>query len=386
MRSMMIWLPLILGIIVNLSLLYAVDKKGKAVPEKELQQVLESFRSANPEVYGGMLLISSPDYFWKSSCGTTFKDGDSLRADDQFFAASVSKMMTATVILKYMEKGLLKPDDPLAQYLPAQLMTGLHEYSGQSYGDKMTIRQCLNHTTGLGDNFNDPNFINLMVQNPEKVWQPEELLDYTKKNLPPFFAPGEKFQYSDTNYNLLGMIIEKVSGKTLSQVFREELFIPLKMKHTYRQYREPARPSIKGREPSHFYYGEMDVAGLVSLSADWGGGGLITTTEDLKLFLRAFADNKLFVKKETKALMCNEVVQWVPGVDYGLGVIHVDFTKLEDPQYGNLYGHIGASTAFMFYWPEKDMVITGCFNQSNTQGKCIEFLMQVQSFFLNTKD
>jgi len=213
---------------------------------------------------------------------------------------------------------------------------------------------------------------------PDKLWQPEELVLYVNNNMTPLFIPGEKMKYSDTNYNLAGLIIESVSGKTLQEVSRELLFDPLGMNHTYRQFREPNRESIKGREPSHSFFGETDYTSIRALSADWGGGGLQSTTEDLNKFIRAFAKDEIFKNPGTKKQMM-EWINWTSEMTYyGLGIMRVVFSGSgQDEHLGEIWGHSGASGAFMFYWPLKDVTICGTINQVDEEHKIPEILIDV---------
>jgi CubicO group peptidase (beta-lactamase class C family) len=136
-----------------------------------------------------------------------------------------------------------------------------------------------------------PDFIELMLAQPDKFWQPEETITYTKVALSPFFPPGQGFHYSDTNYQLLGLIIQNVTGKALHEVYRERLFNPLGMNNTYVEFYETPRPALPGRDLSHVYLGLLDYTDLRAISADWACGGLASTTEDLNRFIRAFADD-----------------------------------------------------------------------------------------------
>lgn len=169
-------------------------------------------------------------------------------------------------------------------------MTGLHEYQGQSYGAQITVRQLMGHTSSLPDYFFDgdldgnqvPDFIELMLAQPDKFWQPEETIAYAKANLKPLFPPGQSFHYGDTNYQLLGLIIQNVTGKTLHEVYRERLFASLGMNNTYVEHYETPRPAISGHGLSHVYFGTLDYTDMRAISADWAGGGLASTAGDLK--------------------------------------------------------------------------------------------------------
>ncbi len=342
--------------------------------KKQLQAFLDQVVDETDNIHNAVMLIELPDFKWKGASGMMNPDeGLVMNVDDQFFTASAAKMMTATLALQLVESGTMQLDDPIHKYLPESIIEGLHDYEGQAYGKTITIRQCLNHTTGVGDNWHDSRFMQLILEDPNKFWEPEETIAFVKQNIPPHFPPGQGFSYSDINYNLIGLIMEKITGKTLQALYRDQLLDPLGMKHTYRQFREDPRPSIAGRGPSRTYYDDFDYASWRALSADWAGGGLQSTTEDLNRFLRAFVKKKIFKKPTTR----DEMFKWVKVSEdtfYGLGVVR---GLLEEGAIREIWGHIGASSCFMFYWPERDATFCGTFNQVKCEGKFVEILPEI---------
>jgi CubicO group peptidase (beta-lactamase class C family) len=190
----------------------------------------------------------------------------------------------------------------------------------------------------------------------------------TKANLRPHFPPGAGWHYADTGFVLAGLIIEAVSGKPLHAAMRARVFGPLEMTHTYMLLREPARPSLEGREPSRAYAGDLPYGDDRSVSADWGGGGLVTTAGDLARFIRAFADDRLFRNRTSKEQMLTWAPTGEPGVEYGLGARRFVLEELGMSGCGELWGHTGFLKSFMLYWPERDATICGTLNQSAAPG------------------
>ena len=332
--------------------------------EHEFQTFLDHIVNETENVYNAVLLIESPQFKWKGASGVANPDESiPMVADDQFFTASTAKMMTATVAMMLVESGKIKLDDKIHCYLPKSIMNGLHEYQGQSYGTIITLRQLLNHTSGLGDNWSDPHFMQQIIETPDRFWKPEETIEYVKQNIPPHFPPGEGFNYSDINYNLVGLIIERITEMPLHRAYRELLFDKLGMNHTYRPFYEEPRPRIGGRLPSHCFAGDIDYTGFTSLSADWAGGGLQTTTEDLNRFIRAFGENRIFNHPSTRDEMVKGQ-QIDEGTSYGLGVVQGVLDEL-----GEIYGHSGASSSFMYYWVLEDVSVCGTLNQTECQGR-----------------
>jgi D-alanyl-D-alanine carboxypeptidase len=329
--------------------------------------MLDDLVRAEPGVRSGLLLINGPGFRWRGASGVSVADsGLLILPDDQFNIDSIAKMMTAAIAMKLVEEGRLALDDHVSDYLPDSLVHGLHVYEGRSYGEQITVRQILNHSSGIVDDWACPGFIELVAADPQKRWSPEETIAYVKKNCEPRFAPGDGFHYSDTAYNLLGLVLERVTDKPLHVLYRETLLDPLGMSHTYRPAYEPARPSIPGRRPAERYLGDMECGLWPSvMTADWAGGGLVSTTDDLNVFLRAFVEGKIFSSPQARDTM----LTWResgPVNNYGLGVSRVLFSKFDDPTVatlGEVWGHTGSSHNFMYYWPQEDITLVGTLNQ-----------------------
>ena len=350
---------------------------SSSIKLKKLQDYLDKIVSNN--IYNAVMLVETPEFTWKGASGYAHPDEKlPMVHNDQFYTASTAKMLAATLAMKLVEKGQFSLDQRIHKFLSRSIMNGLHEYENQSYSNAITIRQLLNHTSGLGDNWSDRAFLQLILTDTDKLWEPEETIEYVKKNCPPHFPPGEGFHYSDINYNLVGLIIENVTSNPLHEVYRELLFDPLGMNHTYMQFRENPRPSIEGRLPSCSYMGDIKYTFFRSLSADWAGGGLQTTTEDLNRFLRAFFRDELFESSSTR----DEMVTWrkiSESTYYGLGVARFVMDAAGDPDLvgcGEILGHHGASGSFMFYWKDKDTTICGTINQAEDESKIDEVLAQ----------
>ncbi|MGD2072987.1 MAG: serine hydrolase domain-containing protein [Candidatus Thorarchaeota archaeon] len=345
------------------------------------QKFLDGIVKTHENVHNAVLLVESPHHKWKCASGMADPAENSpMMADDQFFTASVAKTMTASLVMMLNEKGIVHVDQTISQYLPSSIIDGLHLYEDHSYGTSITIRQLLNHTSGLGDNWSDPRFIQQILEDTERFWHPEETIEFVKTNVPPLFPPGQGFHYSDINYNLLGLIIERVTSIPLHEVYRKFLLDELGMNHTYRPFYEEPRPSIHGRPPSHFFAGDLDCTGMISLSADWGGGGLQTTTEDLNRFIRAFGKNELFEDPSTR----DEMIKGEKigeGMYYGLGVVRGVFDELDVQNItGEIWGHQGASASFMYYWKDEAISICGTLNQDQCEeeiGDIVKELMLI---------
>lgn len=343
------------------------DARRDSVLSDRLQALLDNLVAGEPGVRSGLLLVDGPAFHWKGASGVAFADsGLPIMPDDQFNIDSIAKMMTAAITMILVEEGRLALDDRISDYLPDSLVHGLHVYEGRSYSEEITVRQVLNHTSGIADDWACPGFIDVIAADPGKRWSPEETIEYVKRNCEPRFRPGEGFHYSDTAYNLLGLVLERVTSKPLHDLYREMLLDPIGMDHTYRPAYEPSRPSVPGRPPAERYLGDIECGLWASvMTADWAGGGLVSTTEDLNTFLRSFVRGDMFGDSLTKPT----ILTWVesgPHNNYGLGVSRVLFSRFDDPEVaalGEVWGHSGSSHNFMYYWPQEDATIIGTLNQ-----------------------
>jgi D-alanyl-D-alanine carboxypeptidase len=353
-----------------------INDPNKVIKE-QLQALIDNAVASDNSIHNAVLSVEAPGIGLKWSGASGMSDPQfniKMDPNDQFRTASVGKMTLATLVLQQVEEGNLKLDDSIYHYLPVNILTGLHVFQGIDYSEQITIRQLLSHTSGLPDYVTDGNkdengiteFMQLMIDMPEKFWTPEETIEYTKQNLIPFFAPGDGYHYSDTDFQLLGLILQNIKGKALNEIYREKLFGPLGMSCTYMEYYDDPVQSIPGRGLSHIFFGDLDYTSWTSNSADWAGGGLISTTENLNRFIRAFVNNEVFKNSQTKQLMldCQNIGEL--GFYYGLGVMKINFEEIGLTGYGQSYGHEGISQSFMFYWEKENVTIVGTLNQANS--------------------
>ncbi|GAA4600542.1 serine hydrolase domain-containing protein [Actinoallomurus liliacearum] len=216
--------------------------------------------------------------------------GGRIPADARFRVGSQTKWMVATVILQLVEDGKLGLDDKLADVLPEVAAGGLVELA-----DQITVKELIEHTSGIPGWFYKPGTTvpAFNVFDFTTYHRPIDIVKMTR-GLPRTGAPGEKYTYSDTNYTLLGMIIERLTGHPLSDELDRRLFRPLGMTQTYHVTKPPE--GINGPH-GHGYY--PDSTGtprdVDRFNASWGNGagGVVSTTRDVSTFQRAFNQGKL---------------------------------------------------------------------------------------------
>jgi D-alanyl-D-alanine carboxypeptidase len=323
-------------------------------------------------IHNAVLLVEGPGFKWKGAAGKADGEGEAMTPDHQFKIASITKTFTAAVILQLMEEGRLELGDALEEYLDTSQvdLDSLHIHAGISYGRRITIEQLLGHTSGITDYMEDPRFIPDILEHPDAEWSPKKILETYfryRTNEKAAFPPGGGWQYADPNYVLLAIIIENVTGSTLQAQYKARIFDRLGMENTYLEFYEAPR----GSSPfSHAFFQQVDINRFVNTSFDWGGGGCVSTCEELNTFFRALLRGELFEEESTLALMLAAAERGYGGeeYDYGLGIMKRIICGL------TFYGHGGAYDCDAFYCPEKDISVCMSLNQMITHGKRDKFV------------
>ncbi|MFZ4779681.1 MAG: serine hydrolase domain-containing protein [Terrimicrobiaceae bacterium] len=320
-------------------------------PVEEMPGLLKRIITKNHGYGGGVIRISDRrGLIWEGAAGLVAgPDSATMETDTPFEIASVTKMVTAATVLKFVETGKIRLDARLADCLDRDQAKGF---------EAVTIRQLLTHTSGLPDYWSDGSrrkgFLQAFLAEPRRTWRPPEILAYAREMRRGI--PGKRFSYSDTNYVLLGLVIERAAKAPLHQAFREMIFAPLGMNDTWMSYREKAR----GPELSHRFEGVEDLHAVPRQSADWAGGGLVSTTRDLEKLLRGMVSGGLFKNADTLDIMREAVPTGEDGITYGKGIYRVELDRGQ----GELWGHDGHGNAFAYYWPERGLFFTGTLNQT----------------------
>lgn len=335
----------------------------------------------NKDVHNAFLSVYSPskNIDW-SFAGGTFTDGEEITQQHPFYSASIGKTFTATAIAILHEQGKLDFSDEICAYLPDSIINGLHVLDGEDYSRKITIAQLLQHTSGIPDYFegktidSSPNGMALLFSDTAKFWHPMEMINLAKHKMKPNFAPGTDYHYTDSEYILLGLIVENMSGMKLHNFFRHHIFLPFEMNHTYMHLR--SEPIAESKKMAELFAADFEVSQINSLSLDWAGGGLATTAEDLNKFQFALHTNKIL-----KAETLQHMQLWTAeskGMYYGYGLRQVAFKELF-PTLPKLQaiGHTGSTSSFMFYCPELDVYLSGTLNQVEEVKKSVMIPVKV---------
>ena len=284
-----------------------------------------------------------------------------------FFTASATKLYVAALMARLRERGLVDWDAPVVQYLPQLEIARLHVLREIDYTPQITIRQLLSHTSGLPDYFegrrNDGPPIFARVLDRDFGWTVQDVIDWSRSCQHPGFVPGERNRalYSDTNYQLLGAIIEHTLGLPFAEALSHEITRPLGLGRTWcfspatsDRYGDVA-PLQCGRRALHI------PLAMASVGAD---GGVVSTVDDSMRFLRAFFGGGLVPRPMLQEMQANWRRIFFP-LQYGTGVMRFCVPAILSPlrRYPALIGHSGASGAFMFWCPQHDLFVAGTLNQ-----------------------
>jgi len=317
----------------------------KKIPLKQkLQNVLDE-GIKKYDINGVSAAVIFPDgKLWTGTSGISH-DTVSIKLDMLFAIGSITKNFVATLTLKLAEEGKLSLDDPLSKWLP--------EYP--HVNSEITIRQLLNHTSGIHMFWSNQKIWDDLKKDRTKIWKPEEVLTYIKE---PYFEPGEGYRYSNTNYLLMAMIIEKATDSSLSAEFKERFWKSLPIKNTYLSIEEEI-PHNQAHVYGDNFNNDGSYQDLTFLprasheSITYGSSGLFMTAEDL-----AFWCHSLFQGKILNQQSMDEMLDFVDigfgrqKRSYGLGV---QLFKKRFSSGERAIGHSGANIgtgAYMIHFPE----------------------------------
>ncbi len=293
-----------------------------------------------------------------------FSDRDTktpMKPTDRMLAGSVGKTFAAATALQLIKEGKIALDDKIEKYLGGEPW-----FARLPNAKDITVRQLMNHTSGLVRYEFKEQFTKDLTANPEKVWKPAELLAYLFDTKAPFEA-GKSWDYSDTNYIVLGMIIEKVTGKRFYDEANRRLIKPLRLTDTIPQDGLRLKGVVQGYAGQDNPFGGTDamiVNGKFAINPqfEWTGGGYASTAQDLARWAKMIYEGKAF-SPELLPQVLDGVAAPMLGREtkYGLGVIIWKTTL------GTAYGHSGFFPGYitqMMYFPEHRVAVAVQVNTS----------------------
>ena len=294
-----------------------------------------------------------------------------MTPDTPYFIASITKMYTAVITLRLYEKKSIDLDAPISQYLPASLRHGIHIYKGTDYSDRIKVSELLSQTSGLADYEADKprggkSVIDDLKAGHDRSIDTTEAIDIIRR-LSPHFPPGTrgKAYYANTNYRLLGAIIEIVTGKTMASNFEEMIYKPLGLHHTY-LYDWTSPPADEA--PATIFLKDAPANIPKYLSSNTSDGGIVSTASECIFFLRAFFEGQLFNKALLEKMM-NWNSIFFP-LRYGYGLMYFQLPRFFWPTpLPEFIGHSGSIGSFAFVCPSRSMYLAGTVNQISSPAK-----------------
>jgi CubicO group peptidase (beta-lactamase class C family) len=319
---------------------------------------------------------------WSGAAGIASQDGQvPMTKDTPIYIASITKLYTATAIMRLYEKGALSLDDPMSRYLPKEVIQGIHVYKGKDYSYEITIKELLSHTSGIADYYTErpkkgKNLFELFLEKPGRSWTVDETIERARNDLRPNFQPSTDASYSDTNFQLLGKVIEAVTGKPLHTVYQDFIFRPLGLKHTWLiGCSEPQlTPSAA---PADIFYKDMNITKTRSNGAYWADGGIVSTAEEMIIFLKALNEGRI-ISGDTLKLMHNWHKLQFP-LQYGYGTMYFKLPRFISMvmKVPPLWGHSGSTGSFLYYSDDLNLYMAGSINQVESKSKQFKLMLRV---------
>lgn len=279
---------------------------------------------------GAVLVAENGKIIYKKGFGMANMEWDIPNAPDtKHRLGSITKQFTAMLIMQLVAEGKLDLQAPISKYLP--------EYSKVN-GDKITIHQLLNHTSGTPNYTSFPNFFKEISRNP---YTPKEMVKmYADATLD--FTPGDRFSYSNSGYITLGAILEEVTGKTYEDVLQEKIFTPLKMNNSGYDHHNTI---LKKRATGYEMKGSVpENSAYIDMSTPYAAGSMYSTVEDLYLWDQALYTEKLLPKKYMKMMYEKYTPAFGNFYGYGWMVGHMPIGNTKDSI--EIIGHGGGINGF----------------------------------------
>jgi len=306
---------------------------------------------------GAVVGVRTPEGTWTASYGMADpKAGRPMTVATHTRIGSVTKTFTGTVIMRLSQDHKLSLDDPIEKYV-----------SGVPNGNSITLRQLANMTSGIASYTRSAKFTDTYFAKPETVFTPDQLLKVGIA-ASPLFPPGAQFDYSNTNTILLGMVIEKVTGKPVAEAFDAMVFKPLKLLNTSwpGQSTKMPEPYAEGFTLQGNFAKPDAPSNATFWNPAWGwtAGELISNMDDLLTYGRALGTGQGLLNPDTQ----EERLKSIPGAaGYGIAIGCID----------GWVGHTGELPGYnttVYYHAASDITVVVQTNSDIASGNCAESL------------
>jgi CubicO group peptidase (beta-lactamase class C family) len=343
--------------------------------EHRLDSLLRKAVDRGRHVRHGLAGVAAADgsWSWMRGVGILDPDGTTATADARYPIASVTKLFTAVVTMKLVEAGQLRQDDRMAEVLPNEVTAGLHVLDGIDRTGEITVEHLLSHTSGLADYYEGAprgeKSAQARLLAGEDAPMPFDEVLRTVRAMKPHFPPQpagsatRKARYADTNYQLLGAVLEKVTKQPLHELFDQLIFAPLGMDATS-SYPHPPRGGRSPEPDATVWAKNIALNPSGALMFQKADGGIISTVADQLRFMQALAAGDLFEDVGTFQRMGEHTNRIFFPVEYGLGVMRYAPARWMSPLFPipPIVGHTGSTATWAFHCPDLRIVLAGAFD------------------------
>ncbi len=348
---------------------------AKQYVEEQIEKSFRNFIQKNKRVRNAYLLVHSEKMGVHMNMAGGETNGQPANIEQASHMASVGKLFTATLIGILHDKGLLAYDDKIINFLDAEIMNGLHVYKGIDYSGDITIKHLLTQSSGLNDVFYK--LFKKLNNKPGLQITTREAIQWGKENLKPVAKPGQRLFYTDTNYYLLGFIIENITQKPFYAAMHEMILEPLGMKNTY--LFGFSNPEDEAQYPAAgiYLWDTNCINDKRFAQLDYAGGSITAPMHDLLKFMKALTSHKLVKAETLHKMIYDDIKMGFPaiGFDYGYSVWKPKAIPVLLPKKYFCWGCVGVTGAYMFYHPDTASYIIGTFNDKAFTSKALRFML-----------
>ncbi len=343
--------------------------------EQRLDDLLRKAVDSRSHVRHGLAGVAAVDgsWSWSSAHGVLDPTGTPATAEARYPIASVTKLFTAVVTMKLIESGRLRIDDRVGDILSAEVTTGLHVLGGIDRTGEITVEHLLGHTSGLADYYEGAppgeQSAQARLLSGQDAPMPFDDVLKTVRAMKPHFPPQaagpgkHKAKYSDTNYQLLGAVLEKATDRPLAELFDEMVFAPLSLEATS-SYPHPPRGGRSVEGDVTVWAKDVVLNPSGALTFQKADGGIISTVADQLRLMQALVTGELFEDPGTFRRMGKHTNKIFFPVEYGLGVMRYAPSRWMSPLFAipPIVGHTGSTATWAFHCPDLDIVLAGSFD------------------------
>jgi len=313
--------------------------------QRVLQQKIDSVRQA--------IDIPAMAFSCVLPSGKLISVASGMKPDQRMLAGSTGKTFFASVALQMVKEGKLSLDEKVSTYLGKETW-----FNKVQNTQTITIRQLMNHTAGIDEYYELGDFMQRLRNEPDKTWTPVECIGYTFDR-PPLFAAGTDWSYADTNYLILGLVIEKILKDDAYKVIQRNFITPNSLKNTEPSIKRKLNNQVIGISGPNSPFG---ISGpvivnnqmIINPQMEWAGGGFISNTQDLARWAKIYYDANFLTEAIRTEMRTGVPAKTGKNHQYGLGM------QIRPSALGISYGHGGWFPGYlteMDFFPDKNLAV-----------------------------